>query len=101
LVSATKASATDSWSPGCVGDVSSLVDQRRILPPKFEQHRRQILRRRLHDDLADLGAAGEEDEVEGQFQKLAVSRLGQPMDIAAAVCFRRRSNPRLVPKGFT
>jgi hypothetical protein len=46
---------------GCIGDVGGVVHQRRILAPEFEQHRRQILRRRLHDDLADLGAAGEEE----------------------------------------
>src|SRR5438445_334867 len=61
-----------------VRDVGGFIDQRGSLPPEFEQHRRQILGGRSRDDLARAGAAGKEDEIEGELEKLrnlfAVSR---------------------------
>src|SRR6202042_1703448 len=45
-------------------------NESRILPAEFEKNGSQILCGRLHDDLANLDAAGEEDEVEGQLEKL-------------------------------
>src|SRR5258708_1526699 len=46
------------------------VNESRILATEFEKNGRQIPCGRLHDDLANLDAAGEEDEVEGQLEKL-------------------------------
>src|SRR5277367_1905973 len=55
---------------GCIWDIGGRVDEGWILSAKFEEYRSQILCGRLHDDLANLDAAGEEDEVEGQLEKL-------------------------------
>src|SRR5580704_19693275 len=55
---------------GCIRDIGGRIDEGWILSAKFEEYRSQILCGRLHDDLANLDAAGEEDEVEGQLEKL-------------------------------
>src|ERR1700684_2115373 len=55
---------------GCIRDICGRVNESRILPAQFEKNGSQILCGRLHDDLANLDAAGEEDEVEGQLEKL-------------------------------
>jgi hypothetical protein len=39
------------------------VDNRGVLAAQLEHARRQVPGRRLVNDLADLGAAGEEDEI--------------------------------------
>ena len=51
-------------------EIRGLVDNGRILPAEFEQDRREVFRGRAHDDLADCGTAGKEDEVERQLQQL-------------------------------
>src|SRR5271155_2315226 len=55
---------------GCIRNICGRVNESRILPAKFEKNGSQILCGRLHDDLANLDAAGEEDEVERQLEKL-------------------------------
>src|ERR1700683_3639640 len=55
---------------GCVRDISGRINKGWVLAPEFEKNRSQIFCGRLHDDLANLDAAGEEDEVEGQLEKL-------------------------------
>src|SRR6202142_1368474 len=55
---------------GRIRDICGRVNESRILPAQFEKNGSQILCGRLHDDLANLDAAGEEDEVEGQLEKL-------------------------------
>src|ERR1700693_6365195 len=55
---------------GCIRDIGGRIDEGWILSAKFEEYRSQILCGRLHNDLANLDAAGEEDEVEGQLEKL-------------------------------
>src|ERR1700677_2822794 len=55
---------------GCVGDIGGRVNKGWVLAPEFEKNRSQIFCGRLHDDLAALDAAGEEDEVERQLEKL-------------------------------
>jgi hypothetical protein len=75
---------------GRIGDVCGLVDQGRILAAKFEQNRRKILGCGPRNDLSDLGAAREKDEVEGKLQEfgcfLAASRYGA--DRAGVEVFR-------------
>src|SRR5580704_13563169 len=55
---------------GCIRDIGGRIDEGWILSAKFEEYRSQILCGRLHDDLANLDAPGEEDEVEWQLEKL-------------------------------
>src|ERR1700731_1121051 len=55
---------------GCIRDIGGRIDEGWILSAKFEEYRSQILCGRLHDDLANLDAAGEEVEVEGQLEEL-------------------------------
>src|SRR3984893_9136018 len=55
---------------GRIRNICGRIDEGWILSAKFEEYRSQILCGRLHDDLANLDAAGEEDEVEGQLEKL-------------------------------
>src|SRR6202046_2798895 len=55
---------------GCIRDIGGRIDEGWILSAKFEEHRSQILCGRLHNDLADLDAPGEEDEVEWQLEQL-------------------------------
>src|SRR6204780_4156923 len=55
---------------GCIRDIGGRIGEGWILSAKFEEDRRQILCVRLHNDLANLDAPGEEDEVEGQLEKL-------------------------------
>src|SRR5580700_1757509 len=55
---------------GCVRDIGGRINKGRVLASKFEKNRSQIFCGRLHDDLANLDAAGEENEVEGQLEKL-------------------------------
>src|SRR5271154_530740 len=55
---------------GCVRDIGGRINKGWVLAPEFEKNRSQILCGRFHDDLANLDAAGEEDEVEGQLEKL-------------------------------
>src|SRR5208283_1241617 len=55
---------------GRIRDIGGRINKGWVLAPEFEKNRSQILRGRLHDDLANLDAAGEEDEVEGQLEKL-------------------------------
>src|SRR6202162_2359928 len=55
---------------GCVRDIGGRIDKGWVLAPEFEKNRSQIFCGRFHDDLANLDAAGEEDEVEGQLEKL-------------------------------
>src|SRR5216683_6129297 len=55
---------------GCIRDIGGRIDEGWILSAKFEEYRSQILCGRLHDDLANLDAPGEEDEVEWQLEQL-------------------------------
>src|SRR5271156_4089148 len=55
---------------GCVRDIGGRINKGWVLPSKFEKNRSQIFCGRLHDDLANLHASGEEDEVERQLEKL-------------------------------
>src|SRR5271170_7386657 len=55
---------------GCIRDICGRVNERRILATEFEENGSQILCGRLHDDLANLHTPGEENEVEGQHEKL-------------------------------
>src|SRR6202167_5273699 len=55
---------------GCIRNICGRVNESRILAAQFEKNGSQILCGRLHDDLANLNAAGEENEVEGQLEKL-------------------------------
>src|ERR1700691_1821656 len=55
---------------GCIRDIGGRIDEGWILSAKLEEYGSQILCGRLHDDLANLDAAGEENEVEGQLEKL-------------------------------
>src|SRR5258708_16192694 len=55
---------------GCIRDICGRVNESRILATEFEENGSQILCGRLHDDLANLHASGEEDEVERQLEKL-------------------------------
>src|SRR6202045_967393 len=55
---------------GRIRDICGRVNESRILPAQFEKNGSQILCGRLHDDLANLDAAGEENEVEGQLENL-------------------------------
>src|SRR3984885_263035 len=55
---------------GCIRDIGGRINKGWILSAKFEEHRSQILCGRLHDDLANLDAPGEEDEVEWQLEQL-------------------------------
>src|SRR5208282_523219 len=55
---------------GCVGDVCGRINESRILSAKFQKNGGQVFCSRLHDDLADLDAAGEKDEVKRQLEKL-------------------------------
>src|SRR5712671_2870739 len=55
---------------GCIRNICGRVNESRILATEFEENGSQILCGRLHDDLANLDAAGKEDEVEGQIEKL-------------------------------
>src|SRR3984885_8659060 len=55
---------------GRIRDIGCCVHEGWVLAAKFKKDGSQILCGRLHDDLANLDAAGEEDEVEGQFEKL-------------------------------
>src|SRR5271168_3147046 len=50
---------------GCVGDIGGRIDKGWVLAPEFEKNRSQIFCGRFQDDLANLDAAGEENEVEG------------------------------------
>jgi hypothetical protein len=58
--------------PRGIGDIARAVHDRQVLSAKLEQYRRQMLCRSLCDDLAQLGAAGEEDEVERQFEEAGI-----------------------------
>jgi len=55
---------------GGVRDVGGFVDQRGILAPQLEQDRCQILGGCSRNNLSRAGAAGEENEIEGKFEKL-------------------------------
>src|SRR6202451_2515597 len=55
---------------GRIRDVRGRIDESRILSAKFQKNGGQVFRSRLHDDLADLDAAGDKDEVKGQLEKL-------------------------------
>src|SRR6202142_2984264 len=55
---------------GCIRDIGVRVNESWILPAQFEKNGSQILCGRLHDDLANLDAPGEEDEVEWQLEQL-------------------------------
>src|SRR5271155_3739907 len=54
---------------GCIRDICGRVNESRILATEFEENGSQILCGRLHDDLANLHASSEEDEVEGQLEQ--------------------------------
>ena len=54
---------------GCIRDIGGRINEGWILSAKFEKYRSQILCGRLHDDLANLDAPGEENEVEGQLEQ--------------------------------
>ena len=60
------------------------------MAPEFEQNRRKILGRGTRNDLSELGAAREKDEVEGKLQELgcflAAARYGA--DRAGVEVFR-------------
>src|SRR5580658_3661488 len=55
---------------GCIRDIGGRIDEGWILSAEFEEYRSQILCGRLHNDLANLDAPGEEDEVEWQLEQL-------------------------------
>src|SRR5271169_5144570 len=55
---------------GCIRNICGRVNESRILSAKFEEYRSQILCGRRHNDLANLDAPGEEDEVEWQLEQL-------------------------------
>src|SRR5580704_6480280 len=55
---------------GRIRDIGCCVHEGWVLAAEFEKDWSQILCSRFHDDLANLDAAGEEDEVEGQLEKL-------------------------------
>src|SRR5277367_5523904 len=55
---------------GCIRDIGGRINKGWVLAPEFEKNRSQIFCGRFHDDLANLDAAGKEDEVEGQLEKL-------------------------------
>src|SRR5271154_2850408 len=54
---------------GCIRDIGGRIDEGWILAPEFKKNRGQIFCGRFHDDLANLDAAGEENEVEGQLEQ--------------------------------
>src|SRR5277367_5144829 len=54
---------------GCIRDICGRVNESWILATEFEKNGSQIFCGRLHDDLANLHASGEEDEIEGQLEK--------------------------------
>src|SRR5882757_8092336 len=54
---------------GCVEDIGGRINKGWVLAPEFEKNRSQIFCGRFHDDLANLDAAGEENEVEGQLEQ--------------------------------
>src|SRR5271167_307677 len=53
----------------CVRDIGGRINKGWVLAPEFEKNRSQIFGGRFHDDLANLDAAGEENEVEGQLEE--------------------------------
>src|SRR6202142_850140 len=55
---------------GRIRNIGCCVHEGWVLAAEFEKDGSQILCSRFHDDLANLDAAGEEDEVEGQLEKL-------------------------------
>src|SRR6202050_2860565 len=55
---------------GRIRDIGCCVHEGGVLAAEFEKDGSQILCSRFHDDLANLDAAGEENEVEGQLEKL-------------------------------
>src|SRR5271170_4098234 len=55
---------------GCIRDIGGRINKGWVLAPEFKKNRSQISCGRFHDDLANLDAAGEENEVEGQLEKL-------------------------------
>src|SRR5271154_1076888 len=54
---------------GCVRDIGGRINKGWVLAPEFKKNRSQISCGRFHDDLANLDAAGEENEVEGQLEQ--------------------------------
>src|SRR5271170_3475360 len=54
---------------GGVRDIGGRINKGGVLAPEFEKNWSQIFCGRFHDDLANLDAAGEENEVEGQFEQ--------------------------------
>src|SRR5271156_2562543 len=54
---------------GRVGKIGGRINECRILSAEFEENGGQVLGSGLHDDLAHLYAAGEEDEVKRKFEK--------------------------------
>src|SRR5580700_1303330 len=55
---------------GRIRDIGCCVHEGWVLAAEFEKDGGEILCRRFHDDLANLDAAGEEDEVERQIEEL-------------------------------
>src|SRR5208282_3401503 len=55
---------------GRIRDVRGRINKGWVLAPEFEKNRSQIFCGRFHNDLADLDAAGEENEVKGQLEQL-------------------------------
>ena len=54
---------------GCIRDIGCRINEGWVLPAEFEENRSQIFCGRLHDDLANLDAAGEENKVEWQLEQ--------------------------------
>src|SRR5271163_2211305 len=54
---------------GCVRDIGGRINKGWVLASEFEKNRSQIFCGRFHDDLANLDAAGEENEVEWQLEQ--------------------------------
>src|SRR5271168_4837704 len=54
---------------GCVRDIGGRINKGWVLAPEFEKNRSQVFCGRFHHDLANLDAAGEENEVEGQLEQ--------------------------------
>src|SRR5271154_1972352 len=55
---------------GRVRDIGGRIDKGWVLAPKFEKNRSQVFCGGFHDDLANLDAAGKDNEVERQLEQV-------------------------------
>src|SRR5580693_6264245 len=88
---------------GCIRDIGCCVHEGGVLAAEFEKHGSQILCGRFHDDLAYFDAAGEEDEVEWQLEKLRhlVLAAGDGSDGPRIEIFRNEIQQNLAGGGQT